>query len=183
MTPPYDSSAATDALVLYRTNFSTPLGDMIAVADDAALHLLEFSDQKGLPQNLEKMQRSGNVIEDRTNTVLEHLEKELAAYLAGSLKEFKTPLYVRGGDFQKSVMRILQSIPYGQTMSYAQQAKALCNPKAVRAVGRANGMNQIAIIIPCHRVIGSDGSLTGYAGGIERKKWLLAHEANFAQGF
>ncbi len=107
---------------------------------------------------------------------LQLCRQELDAYFAGTLKQFTVPLDWQGTDFQKSVWAELLKIPFGTSVSYMHIAKALNNTGAIRAVGAANGQNSIAIIVPCHRVIGSDGSLTGYAGGMERKRWLLQHE-------
>lgn len=152
----------------------TPLGSMIAIFDDTHLHLLEFTDRRGLEREIEKMRKSLKVaiVPGRT-PITEMIEDDLAAYFKGELQEFTTPIIMNGSDFQKSVWNELLTIPYGTTRSYGEQAKRIGNPKAVRAVARANGMNQLAIIIPCHRVIGSDGKLTGYAGGLARKEWLL----------
>ncbi len=107
---------------------------------------------------------------------------QLAAYFAGELRAFDLPLSLHGTDFQCQAWRALAQIPYGQTRSYGQQAAGLGRPSAVRAVGAANGRNPLPIVLPCHRVIGANGQLTGYAGGLERKRWLLAHEARVLQG-
>jgi AraC family transcriptional regulator, regulatory protein of adaptative response / methylated-DNA-[protein]-cysteine methyltransferase len=162
---------------LRQSQFDTPIGKMIALVDDDALHLLEFADRRGLELEIEKMRQSVKclIVPGRTK-ITDMIDRELKAYFEGTLKSFQTPLKLYGSDFQKSVLKTLMDIPYGQTRSYKQQADILKNPNAVRAVARANGMNQIAIVIPCHRVIGSDGSLTGYAGGLSRKEWLLNHE-------
>ena len=114
---------------------------------------------------------NANIIQGQ-NKHFELLKKELAKYFEGTLKSFSVPLFSPGTDFQESVWNELLNIPYGKTRSYQEQANALNKPKAVRAVANANGMNKISIIIPCHRVIGSDGNLTGYGGGLWRKKWL-----------
>ena len=106
--------------------------------------------------------------------------QQLEEYFAGTRKIFTLQLAPQGTEFQQRVWAALCDIPFGETRSYGEQARAIKNDKAVRAVGLANGKNPIGIIVPCHRVIGADGSMTGYAGGIERKKWLLAHEAQFA---
>lgn len=161
----------------YQTKFDTPLGAMVAIADEAALHLLEFTDRRGLEREIEKVRKSAKcaIVPGRTK-IIDMIDRELKAYFDGTLKSFQTPLKLYGSDFQQSVLKTLMGISYGQTRSYKQQADILKNPNAVRAVARANGMNQIAIAIPCHRVIGSDGSLTGYAGGLLRKEWLLNHE-------
>ena len=102
---------------------------------------------------------------------------QIEQYIAGGRKVFELPLAPEGTPFERSVWEVLQSIPYGETRTYGQIAAQIGNPKASRAVGRAVGRNPLSIVVPCHRVIGHNGSLTGYAGGIERKRWLLAHEA------
>ena len=112
--------------------------------------------------------------------VLLQCKKELEEYFAGSRKEFDVKLKPEGTLFQKKVWSELKKVNYGDTVSYSAIAKKLKNPDAVRAVGLANGKNPIAIILPCHRVIGEDGSLTGYAGGLWRKQWLLEHEGNIS---
>ncbi len=120
--------------------------------------------------------RLNAVILPGENPHLDQVQSEIHEYFAGNRKHFTVPLHTPGTGFQKSVWKILRDIPYGETRSYKQQAIALGNPKATRAVASANGHNRIGIIIPCHRVIGSDGSLTGYGGGLHRKKWLLDFE-------
>jgi AraC family transcriptional regulator, regulatory protein of adaptative response / methylated-DNA-[protein]-cysteine methyltransferase len=109
------------------------------------------------------------------------LHDQLAEYFEGKRKEFTVTLFTPGSEFQQTVWKELQNIPYGSTRSYKQQALALKRPEAIRAVANANGMNRISILIPCHRVIGEDGNLTGYGGGIWRKKWLLDFEKQTAQ--
>jgi O-6-methylguanine DNA methyltransferase len=104
------------------------------------------------------------------------LKQQLGEYFAGARREFSVPLAPQGTDFERRVWDYLQKIPFGQTRSYGQQARAISKPSASRAVGAANGRNDISILIPCHRVIGASGSLVGYGGGLERKKWLLNHE-------
>lgn len=168
--------------LLYASLLDTPLGPMLAIADDKALHLLEFTDRKGLETELKKLQTKTRCTLIQTTTIqstsapLQQLKKELADYFAGTLKQFTVPLHLHGTDFQQAVWQQLLTIPYGETRSYAAQAKLLNKPQAVRAVARANGCNQLAVIIPCHRVVGSDGKLTGYSGGLARKEWLLEHE-------
>ncbi len=164
-------------LVLKAEWIDTPIGAMLAIADDKGLYLLEFTSRRGLEREIERMRSKYKaVILPGGTPVIDQLKTELASYFKGDLKTFKTPLIYCGTAFQGQVWDALQEIPYGSTRSYAEQAEHIGNPNAVRAVARANGCNQIAIIIPCHRVIGSDGSLTGYAGGLARKEWLLAHE-------
>ncbi len=155
----------------------TPLGAMLALVDDTALHLLEFTDRRGLEREIEVMRkRYGKAIIPGRTDLTDQIEEELEAYFSGKLRSFNTPLKIYGSEFQGSVMEELMNIPYAKIRSYKQQSNNMGRPTAVRAIARANGMNQIAIVIPCHRVIGSDGSMTGYAGGIARKQWLLEHE-------
>ena len=163
---------------LTQSKLKTPLGDMIAIADHTHLHLLEFVDRKNIDAQIKKL--SDFQIIDGQNSVIESIQTELDDYFKGTLKIFKTPLKLYGSDFQQSVMGTLINVPYGETRAYKDQAIAINNPKASQAVGMANGRNQIAIVVPCHRVIGSNGSLTGYAGGLKRKEWLLTHERKHA---
>ncbi|MBE2273288.1 MAG: bifunctional transcriptional activator/DNA repair protein Ada [Flavobacteriales bacterium] len=155
----------------------TPLGTMIACADDNGICMLEFSDRKALPTELKEISKyfNANIIQGE-NPHFKVLEEELEEYFKGKRKDFTVPLSPVGTAFQKNVWEVLRKIPYGTTRSYQEQAKILGNPKAVRAVANANGLNKISIIIPCHRVIGSDGKLTGYGGGIWRKQKLLELE-------
>ncbi len=155
----------------------TPIGTMIACADENGICLLEFSDRKALPTELKQISKhlDANILQGE-NIHFETLEKELSEYFEGKRQDFTVPLSPVGTDFQKKVWEVLRKIPYGTTRSYAQQAEILGNPKAVRAVANANGLNKISILIPCHRVIGSDGKLTGYGGGIWRKQKLLELE-------
>ena len=112
-----------------------------------------------------------------TAAPIEQLEQELDGYFSGSLRCFTVALAPAGTEFQRAAWRVLQGIPHGQTLSYGDQARQIGRPRAVRAVAQANGANPITIVVPCHRVIGSDGTLTGYGGGLWRKRWLLAHES------
>lgn len=144
----------------------TPLGPLFAVADGEALCHLEFDSQ--LEQFLE--------ITPGICAPLQSIETELKAYFAGKLKEFKTPLKPEGTPFQWSVWQALQTIPYGETRSYSAIAEQLGKPTAYRAAANANGKNPIVIVIPCHRVISSNGTLGGYNCGLPRKEWLLQHE-------
>lgn len=159
------------------SNIKTPLGDMTAIAGDTHLMFLEFSDSRNYDRKMKKMNSQFQVKKSSSlNSVTSKLQQELNDYFDGNLFEFKTPIAMEGTDFQQSTWQELVKIPYGETRSYKQQAISLNKPSAVRAVANANGMNQIAILIPCHRIIGSNGSLTGYAGGVDRKEWLLNHE-------
>ncbi len=155
----------------------TPLGTMIACADENGICMLEFSDRKALPTELKDISKhfNANIIQGE-NPHFKILEQELGEYFAGKRQIFTVPLSLVGTEFQKKVWEVLRGIPYGTTRSYQQQANILGNPKAVRAVANANGLNKISIIIPCHRVIGTNGTLTGYGGGIWRKQKLLELE-------
>lgn len=157
---------------------TTPLGPMFVCATEAGVCLLEFTNRKMLETELQDLQKRRNaVILMGDNTHIKQAKSELEEYFAGKRQHFTVALDPVGTDFQQRVWTVLQRIPYGETRSYLDQAKALGNPNAVRAVAGANGANKIAIIIPCHRVIGSDGKLTGYGGGLERKQRLLALES------
>lgn len=155
--------------------FETKLGPMVAVASDSGLYLLEFVDRRGLEKEIEKLRAKKNAaIIPGTTVVLEQLQKELSLYFEGLLQIFEVPLADDyGTDFQRLVWKELCKIPYGQTINYKELAIAVGNEKATRAVARANGANTISIIIPCHRVINSNGELGGYGGGLDRKKWLI----------
>lgn len=152
----------------------SPLGPLVAGATAEGLCLLEFSDRRMLEAQFATLRRLiGGPAVPGSNPHLERLERELAAYFARTLERFTVPLVYPGTAFHRRVWEQLLAIPYGQTRSYQQLASALGNPKAVRAVGRANGLNRIAIVIPCHRVINKDGGLGGYGGGLRRKQFLL----------
>jgi len=156
---------------------STPLGPMLACASDRGLCLLEFVDRRSLETQIAAVRaRMGLAVVPQRHRVLEQIERELAAYFAGALRDFTVPLDPQGTDFERRVWDRLLEIPYGETCSYARMAKGIGRPGAARAIGRANGANRIAIVIPCHRVIRADGALCGYGGGVERKRWLLELE-------
>ena len=165
--------------VINITRFETPLGSMFACATEEGVCLLEFADRRMLETELKLLTKllDATVIHGE-NKHFEILREQMGEYFRGERKDFSVPLFFPGTEFQKKVWNELQNIPYGKTISYKQQATALQNTGAVRAVAHANGMNRIAIVIPCHRVIGDDGHLTGYGGGIWRKKWLLDLERN-----
>ena len=163
------------------TKIETPLGEMVAGATDEGVCLLEFHDRKILPSEFNDLTRLlETTTEEGENKHLKSLRKQLKEYFAGKRKEFTVPLVIPGTEFQRSVWMELQNIQFGSTRSYQDQADALKNPDSVRAVANANGMNRISILIPCHRVIGSDGRLVGYGGGLKRKKWLLDHEKKYS---
>ncbi|OJW68423.1 MAG: bifunctional transcriptional activator/DNA repair enzyme protein Ada [Candidatus Amoebophilus sp. 36-38] len=168
--------------ILTSSWIDTKLGPMLAITDQKFLYLLEFVDRRGLEREIEKLRinLNGAIIPGHTQ-VTQQIESELQKYFEGSLKEFKTPLYLSGSTFQKLVWSELLRIPYGETRTYSDQARAIGKEAAYRAVANANGANQLAIVIPCHRIINSNGELGGYSGGINRKKWLIAHEKQYQQ--
>ena len=153
----------------WTTLLDSPVGaiDLIADEDGALTHLLFRGETRFSPVNSELRMNPAPFA-----AVIAQLDE----YFAGTRKEFDIPLAPRGTHFQREVWLALRDIPYGETSTYAKQAVAIGRPSAARAVGAANGRNPIGIVVPCHRVIGADGSLTGYGGGIDRKRWLLAHE-------
>lgn len=153
-------------MTLYKSDFASPQGLIEITATDKGISAITFVDKS-----------QGRAT---PNHLSERAKVQLAAYFDGSLTQFDLPFDTKGTDFQRAVWKALCDIPYGETASYADIANKLNNPKAVRAVGMANGRNPIAIVVPCHRVIGSNRTLTGYAGGLERKQYLLKLEG--AQG-
>ena len=170
-------SRSREKKVINILRFTTLLGPMFACASDEGLCLLEFTNRKMLETEFKDLAKRLNaIILPGKHPILDLTQLQLQEYFNGSRKSFSIPLNTPGTDFQNEVWKILQDIPYGATRSYKKQAEILGNAKAVRAVASANGMNRIAIVIPCHRVIGENGALTGYAGGLARKKWLLDHE-------
>lgn len=158
--------------MLKTSQIDTPLGPMVAIADDEVLYLLDFADRKGL----EKKKMKFSTVPGKSKPI-QQIEAELEGYFSGKIHEFKTPLFPMGTPFQKRVWEELQKIPNGETRSYAEMAAAIGKPTAFRAVALANGANTFAIVIPCHRVIKSNGDLCGYGGGVKRKEWLLKHES------
>lgn len=165
-----------------QTRINTPLGEMIAYATDKGICLLEFTNRKNIDGQLIKTIKGLNaVIVEEESIYFELLRKELEAYFKKELKEFTVPLDLVGTEFQKKVWQTLLTIPYGKTISYLQQSEAMGSPLSVRAVANANGMNKVAIIVPCHRVIGSNGKLTGYAGGLDKKRRLLDMEKGITE--
>lgn len=167
--------------ILMEAQIETILGPMLAIADEHRLYLLEFLTRRGLKKEIERLCAQGFVINSGKNLPIESITKELSEYFSGKLKYFTTPYHLFGSEFQQLVWQNLSKIPYGATNSYLEQASFLGKPKACRAVANANGKNQLAIIIPCHRVISSDKTLGGYAGGLHIKEWLLQHEKYHAK--
>jgi methylated-DNA-[protein]-cysteine S-methyltransferase len=158
-----------EALVSFCT-IDSPIGRLTLTSDGTALTGLYMAvASKPLP-------RTADWVMDPSVTPLPEAVRQLREYFAGERQKFDLPLRMQGTEFQKRVWQQLTTIPFGETWSYGELAKRLDNPSACRAVGLANGKNPIAIIVPCHRVIGADGSLTGFGGGLPRKEWLLAHE-------
>jgi AraC family transcriptional regulator, regulatory protein of adaptative response / methylated-DNA-[protein]-cysteine methyltransferase len=165
------------ATVLTVTRVLTPLGPMIAGASEETLYLLEFADRRMLETQITTLRRRlGCTMVPGDNAVLAQTADQLAAYFGGGLSEFTVPIQYPGTEFQRLVWEVLMAIPQGTTMTYGEVAHEVGRSSAVRAVGRAVGDNRLAIVIPCHRVVGSNGRLTGYGGHLWRKKVLLDHE-------
>lgn len=159
------------------TLLDTPLGGMLAAASDDGVCQLEFADRRGLEKSYAEMRkRFALPVVPGENALLERLRAELAEYFAGARREFEVSCELRGTEFQERTWRELQRIPYGQTATYEEIAARLGAPTAVRAVARANGTNRLYLLVPCHRVIAKDGTLSGYGGGVWRKRLLLEFE-------
>jgi AraC family transcriptional regulator of adaptative response/methylated-DNA-[protein]-cysteine methyltransferase len=183
--PPGQANGETCRVAcLFAQWLETPLGPMLAIADDAGLCLLEFVDRRMIESQLATLQRrfrSAIVPASKNHPHIESINRELQRYFAGDLQRFTTPLSMPGTDFQLKVWHRLMKIPFGETFSYAAMARDIGVRDGQRAVGRANGDNRLAIIIPCHRVVRSDETLCGYGGGMWRKRWLLDHERSHAR--
>ncbi|MEX1259742.1 MAG: methylated-DNA--[protein]-cysteine S-methyltransferase [Balneolaceae bacterium] len=166
-----------DKNIILISRLTTPLGPMFVCATENGICLLEFVDRRMLETEFKDLQKllKANIIAGE-NDHIKQLKKEIPEYFDGKRKTFNVKLETPGTEFQNLVWKCLKEIEYGEITTYQQQAEKINNPKAVRAVASANGYNRISIIIPCHRVIGKDGKMTGYGGGIERKKWLIEHE-------
>jgi len=170
-------TALTDARVVTVTRITTPLGPMVAGSVDDALCLLEFADRRMIETQLVRLQkRLDCVFVPGAGALFDELTGELDDYFRGRPTEFSVPLLTPGTEFQRLVWSQLRAIPSRTTRTYGEIAAEIGRPTAVRAVARANGDNRIAILIPCHRVVGSDGELTGYGGGLWRKRRLLELE-------
>ncbi len=168
---------AQDVGLLHARWLGTPLGPMLAVAGEDGLCLLEFGDRRALATELAELRRRhGAAIVPGRNAHLETVERELASYFAGELTSFTVAVDVHGTPFETLVWNELRRIPFGRTRSYTELARAVDRPGAQRAVGRANGHNPVAIVVPCHRVVRADGTLCGYGGGVWRKRRLLELE-------
>jgi AraC family transcriptional regulator, regulatory protein of adaptative response / methylated-DNA-[protein]-cysteine methyltransferase len=163
--------------MIYYQYFESSMGEMVVAATDKGLCLLEFADRRMLPTEFKDLRkRLKSEFEEKPHVIIDQTMNQLTEYFEGKRKDFDVPLEMPGTPFQQQVWKVLMSIPYGTTHSYKKQSEVLGNPEAIRAVARANGQNRISIIIPCHRVIGEDGSMTGYGGGIWRKRKLLELE-------
>ncbi len=173
-------TAAKERPALFAQRLETPLGAMVAIADDEGLRLLEFAERRALEREIGILrQRLRTSVVPGEHRYLDRMRRELGDYFSGKNLKFTVPLAPIGSDFQTRTWEVLCSIPIAETRSYSWMAEQLGTPAARRAVGRANGTNMMSIIIPCHRVIRADGSLCGYGGGLWRKKWLLDHEQKF----
>ncbi|USO00516.1 MAG: methylated-DNA--[protein]-cysteine S-methyltransferase [Alphaproteobacteria bacterium] len=169
----------------HQLNFSvsliaTLLGDIITISDRKKLYLLKFADSCNLEIEISKLglnQKISTKLIDSAPVTM--IRNELNLYFSGKLSKFQTPLHLAGTDFQKKAWNALINVPYGQTKSYLQQAKAVGNEKAFRAVANANSMNKFVIVIPCHRIIKNSGDIGGYSGRSERKAWLINHEKRY----
>ncbi|HEX9065544.1 MAG TPA: methylated-DNA--[protein]-cysteine S-methyltransferase [Streptosporangiaceae bacterium] len=165
-------STRTAARPRAHTVIESPIGPLTLIAQDGRLAGVLMEMTRYTPEE----QNRGEVVGPGDEPVLDAAAAQLDAYFAGELTEFDLPLTMNGTGFQRTVWAGLQAIPYGQTISYGELARRIGQPSAFRAVGLANGRNPVSIVVPCHRVIGADGSLTGYGGGMERKRFLLGLE-------
>jgi len=160
---------------MHRTTIESPIGTITLVADDEALVELHLPDEKAASAT------SAEDTAPEQHAVLAQAAAELGEYFAGDRVEFEVPLAPQGTAFQLAAWQALRSIPYGETVSYGEQARRLGDRNLARAVGAANGRNPLPIVVPCHRVVGANGHLTGFGGGIECKAWLLDHERSVRQ--
>jgi AraC family transcriptional regulator, regulatory protein of adaptative response / methylated-DNA-[protein]-cysteine methyltransferase len=175
---PYPAKTRLERLPLFTSSFSTPLGTMQAIADENRLYLFEFVDCKGFKNHIERIRFTMYAtITPGVTSIHQILYEQVERYFTGVLRTFNIPIATFGTSFQKTVWSTLQTIPYGSTWSYTLLANAVRRPKSVRAVARINAFNRFALIVPCHRVVGINGSLGGYNAGINRKAKLLEHEA------
>ena len=163
------------------SRIETPIGEMTAGATSDGICFLEFGYRCGNLSGYGDLSgESGTDLKYGSNRHIKVLKKQLKEYFTGKRKEFNLKLVLNGTGFQERVWNELRKIPYGETISYSEQANSLNSPGSVRAVAHANGLNKIAIIIPCHRVIGAYGDLTGYGGGLDKKRWLIDHEKKYS---
>ncbi|WP_134496390.1 bifunctional transcriptional activator/DNA repair enzyme AdaA [Microvirga pakistanensis] len=171
---------ASERPILTAQWLDTPIGAMVAIADGTGLHLLEFAERAALPAEIARLRKRVGPICFGRSPFLDELSRQVERYFSGRSASFDVPVVQRGSPFETGVWEALRQIPLGSTRSYGEIARLIGRPDAPRAVARANGANQVAVIVPCHRVIGADGSLTGYGGKLWRKKWLLEHERRMA---
>ncbi len=162
-------------MTIYTAVIDSPIGDLLIRADSNGVREIHF--QTTMPK--EKCAGPSLRAKDARSGLVAETSQQLAAYFKGKLKEFDLPLSPEGTAFQRRVWEALRGIPYGETLSYGDLARRIGNPKACRAVGAANGRNPLPIVVPCHRVIGADGTLTGFGGGLPIKEQLLDHERRF----
>jgi methylated-DNA-[protein]-cysteine S-methyltransferase len=160
---------------VFRKTIPSPIGDLLLVCNSTHLISLSYFDVASLEPKIFSI----DIVKSQENSLFMEIEGQIKAYFAGNLKKFNLPLYETGTPFQKEVWRQLRKIPFGETISYKALAERLGDPKKIRAAASANGKNPIMLINPCHRVIGIDGKMVGYVGGIERKRKLILHEQNF----
>lgn len=165
-------TAATTRSRTFTCTVSSPVGPLTLVSNGSALVELSWDGDR----NDHQASLSHGATTDPTQPVLAQAVCELEEYFAGARRSFTVPVDASGTEFQRRAWAVLCGIPYAETISYGEQARRLGNPRAVRAVGGANGRNPVGIVVPCHRVIGADGSLTGFGGGVDVKRWLLDHE-------
>jgi O-6-methylguanine DNA methyltransferase len=162
--------------------FNTPLGPTIAISDDEVLYFLGFADTRNIGSAIEKLRISLNadIIISQTS-IISLVQAQINAYFASKLIQFTIPIKLIGTPFQKAVWQELMNVKYGTTSSYAAQSAMINHPLAYRAVANANGRNPLSIIVPCHRIINSNGKLGGYNSGLDKKIWLLEHEKKYAK--
>lgn len=167
-------------ITILLSQIATPIGSMFVCATTNGVCLVEFTDRKDIKGQFKRLEKliDGEISIGENEHIIA-VKEQLTQYFIGKRQLFELILDIPGTQFQQQVWQCLTNIDYGTTSSYQQQATDLQNPKAIRAMASANGRNRLAIIIPCHRVIGKDGSLTGYAGGLARKQWLLDHEQKY----
>jgi AraC family transcriptional regulator of adaptative response/methylated-DNA-[protein]-cysteine methyltransferase len=170
-------SRASDVVVLFAEWLETPLGPMLAIANDAGLHVLDWVNRRGLEREIVRLRkRTQGVIVPGQHPILAEARRQIGEYFLGARRTFDLPVETHGTPFQRAVWAALKALPHGTITSYSALAGTLGVPRAVRAVARANGDNFRSIVVPCHRVVGVDGALTGYGGGLARKQWLLDFE-------
>lgn len=169
------AKTAPSAEAMFSAKVDSPVGHLTLVATDAVLCELSWAGDPKYSTSL-----ATRAEERPDHPILAQAVSELGEYFAGKRRTFDVPVRTMGTEFQQAVWQALRQIPYGQTINYGEQARRIGKPAAVRAVGGANGKNPVGIIVPCHRVIGADGSLTGFGGGMDAKAWLLNHERSNA---